>query len=35
MKIFLIRHGQTTGDIEGLYGGTYDDRLSKKGYRPG
>jgi len=31
MKIYLIRHGQTTGDVEGLYGGTYDDRLSAKG----
>jgi len=31
MKIYLIRHGQTTGDIAGLYGGTYDDHLSKKG----
>jgi len=31
MKIYLIRHGQTTGDIEGLYGGTYNDHLSAKG----
>jgi len=31
MKIYLIRHGETTGDVEGLYGGTYDDHLSKKG----
>lgn len=33
MKIYLIRHGQTTGDVEGLYGGTYDDQLSKKGIK--
>ncbi len=31
MKIYLIRHGETTGDVKGLYGGTYDDHLSKKG----
>lgn len=31
MKIFLIRHGQTTGDIEDRYGGHYDDHLSEKG----
>ena len=31
MKIYLIRHGQTTGDIEGLYGGIYNDHLSAKG----
>ena len=33
MKIYLIRHGQTTGDIAGLYGGTYDDHLSAKGLK--
>jgi len=31
MKIFLIRHGQTTGDVENRYGGDYDDSLSNKG----
>jgi broad specificity phosphatase PhoE len=31
MKVFFIRHGETTGDIENRYGGTYDDHLSKKG----
>lgn len=31
MKIYLIRHGQTTGDVEDRYGGTYDDELSDKG----
>jgi len=31
MKIFLIRHGQTTGDLEGRYGGSYDDHLTEKG----
>ncbi|MBN1503185.1 histidine phosphatase family protein [Candidatus Woesearchaeota archaeon] len=31
MKIFLIRHGQTTGDIEDRYGGEYDDNLTDKG----
>lgn len=31
MKIFLIRHGQTTGDIEDRYGGDYDDHLSEEG----
>ena len=31
MKIYLIRHGETTGDVEGRYGGDYDDSLSNKG----
>jgi len=31
MKIYLIRHGETTGDVEDRYGGAYDDNLSKKG----
>ena len=31
MKIYLIRHGQTTGDVEGRYGGSYDDELSDQG----
>lgn len=32
MKIYLIRHGQTTGDIEDRYGGDYDDSLTQKGF---
>ncbi|OGE85562.1 MAG: hypothetical protein A3J48_04555 [Candidatus Doudnabacteria bacterium RIFCSPHIGHO2_02_FULL_46_11] len=31
MKILLIRHGESTGDIENRYGGTYDDHLTDKG----
>lgn len=31
MKIFLIRHGETTSDIEDRYGGSYDDHLTEKG----
>lgn len=31
MKIYLIRHGQTTGDVEDKYGGAYDDELTDKG----
>jgi broad specificity phosphatase PhoE len=31
MKIFLCRHGQTTGDIEDRFGGDYDDHLTGKG----
>ena len=31
MRIYLIRHGQTTGDVEDRYGGAYDDDLSDKG----
>lgn len=31
MKIYLIRHGQTTGDVENRYGGSYDDHLTNKG----
>lgn len=31
MKIYLIRHGQTTGDVENRYGGIYDDELSDTG----
>ena len=31
MKIFLIRHGQTTGDVEDRYGGAYDDHLTDVG----
>lgn len=31
MKIYFIRHGQTTGDVEDRYGGAYDDELSAEG----
>jgi len=31
MIIYLIRHGETTSDIEDRYGGYYDDHLTKKG----
>ncbi len=31
MKIFFIRHGETTGDVEDRYGGDYDDHLTEKG----
>lgn len=31
MKMYLIRHGQTTGDIEDRYGGSYDDHLTALG----
>ncbi|MBI4020340.1 MAG: histidine phosphatase family protein [Candidatus Aenigmarchaeota archaeon] len=31
MKIYLIRHGETTGDVEDRYGGDYDDHLTRKG----
>lgn len=31
MKIFVIRHGETTGDVEDRYGGDYDDELSENG----
>ena len=33
MKIYLIRHGQTTGDVEKRYGGAYDDHLTAEGKR--
>jgi broad specificity phosphatase PhoE len=32
MKILLIRHGETTGDVEDRYGGAYDDHLTEKGH---
>jgi broad specificity phosphatase PhoE len=32
MKIYLIRHGETTGDIEDRIGGSYDDHLTEKGH---
>jgi broad specificity phosphatase PhoE len=31
MKMYLIRHGETTGDEEDRFGGDYDDCLSKAG----
>lgn len=31
MKVFLVRHGETTGDLEGRYGGNYDDHLTPQG----
>ena len=31
MKVYLARHGETTGDVEGKYGGDYDDSLTEKG----
>lgn len=31
MKIYLMRHGQTTGDIEDRFGGDYDDHLTELG----
>lgn len=31
MKIYLIRHGETTGDVEDRYGGSYDDHLTELG----
>ncbi len=31
MKILLIRHGETTGDIEDRWGGSYDDHLTERG----
>lgn len=33
MKIYVIRHGQTTGDVENRYGGSYDDHLTAKGVK--
>lgn len=35
MNIFVIRHGQTTGDVENRYGGAYDDHLSDEGILQG
>lgn len=29
--LYIIRHGQTTGDLEDRYGGNYDDRLTELG----
>lgn len=32
-KIFLIRHGESTSDIEDRFGGDYDDQLTEKGIK--
>lgn len=32
-RIYLIRHGQTTGDVEDRYGGDYDDHLTEEGQK--
>lgn len=31
MKLFLIRHGESTSDVEDRYGGDYNDHLTEKG----
>lgn len=31
MKIYLMRHGQTTSDVEDRFGGDYDDHLTSEG----
>jgi broad specificity phosphatase PhoE len=31
MRLFLLRHGQTTGDVEDRYGGDYEDHLTEVG----
>jgi len=31
MRIYLIRHGQTTGDLGDRYGGDYEDHLTEEG----
>jgi broad specificity phosphatase PhoE len=31
MIIYLIRHGESTSDIDNLYGGDYDDHLTENG----
>ncbi len=33
MRIFLIRHGESTSDIEDRYGGHYDDHLTAGGMK--
>ena len=33
MKLYLIRHGESTSDIEDRYGGDYDDHLTATGKR--
>lgn len=31
MKIYLARHGQTTGDVEDRFGGDFEDHLTERG----
>lgn len=31
MKLYLVRHGQTTGDLEDRFGGDYEDSLTPHG----
>lgn len=31
MRIYLIRHGESTSDMENKYGGDYDDHLTERG----
>jgi probable phosphoglycerate mutase len=31
MRIYLVRHGETSGDIENRYGGDYEDHLTTNG----
>ena len=33
MRIYFVRHGETTGDVEGRFGGDYDDHLSETGLK--
>lgn len=33
MIVYMIRHGETTSDVEDRYGGDYDDHLTEKGRR--
>ncbi len=35
MRIYLIRHGQTTGDVEDRFGGDYEDHLTEEGKQQG
>ncbi len=32
MRLIVIRHGETTGDVEDRFGGAYDDELSPHGH---
>ncbi len=33
MRIYLVRHGETTGDLEDRFGGDYDDHLTPRGLK--
>jgi broad specificity phosphatase PhoE len=33
MKIFVVRHGETTSDVEDRFGGDYDDHLTRLGVK--